>query len=202
MVPRDGADPSTKIAPQVSTDPAATTPSDGSRRRSGRQDLDGLFRDVIDRSFTLFGVDEAGLWTYDDSATPLKLAAQRGLSPDVLKIIETLPRDASTQGMEAMRRHEVRIMRGDLSGTVPAVQVIYEHAGIRTVCFVPIVFHGEPLGLLSLYHHRDYAWTEAETELARAFADHMATAIANARLASSTRTLAGRLRVISGSPGA
>jgi diguanylate cyclase (GGDEF)-like protein len=181
--------------------PGRSTRDDALRRFaaevSGRQDLDGLFRDVIDESFTLFGVDEAGLWTYDESATPLKLAAQRGLSPDVLKIIETLPRDASTQGMEAMRRHEVRIMRGDLSGTVPAVQVIYERAGIRTVCFVPIVFHDEPLGLLSLYHHRDYAWTEAETELARAFADHMATAIGNARLASATRMLAGRLRVIS-----
>ena len=164
---------------------------------SGRQDLDGLFRDVIDESFTLFGVDEAALWMYDGSSTPLKLAAQRGLSPDVLQIIETLPRDAPTAGMEAMRKNEVRVMRGDLSGTLPAVQKMYERAGIQTVCFVPIVFREEPLGLLTLYHHRDYAWTDDETEVARAFADHMATAISNARLASSTRTLAARLQVIS-----
>jgi diguanylate cyclase (GGDEF)-like protein len=187
------------------TKPAATTAratrADALRRFaaevSGRQDLDGLFRDVIDESFTLFGVDEAGLWMYDDSPTPLKLAAQRGLSPDVLQIIETLPRDAPTAGMEAMRRNEVRVMRGDLSQTVPAVQEMYERAGIRTICFVPIVFRGEPLGLLTLYHHRDYGWTDDETEVARAFADHMATAISNARLASSTRTLAARLQVIS-----
>jgi diguanylate cyclase (GGDEF)-like protein len=99
--------------------------------------------------------------------------------------------------MEAMRRHEVRIMRGDLSGTLPAVQVMYERAGIRTVCFVPIVFYDESLGLLTLYHHSDYAWTDDETELVRAFADHLATAISNARLANATRTLAARLRVIS-----
>ncbi len=166
-------------------------------RSSGRQDLDGLFRDVIDESFTLFGVDEAALWMYDDTPTPLKLAAQRGLSPDVLQIIETLPRDAPTAGMEAMRRNEVRVMRGDLSHTLPAVQAMYERAGIRTICFVPIVFRGESLGLLTLYHHRDYAWTDDETEVARAFGDHMATAIGNARLASSTRTLAARLQVIS-----
>ena len=48
-----------------------------------------------------------------------------------------------------------------------------------------------------LYHLSDYAWTADETELARAFADHMATAIGNARLAESTRTLAERLRAIS-----
>ena len=44
---------------------------------------------------------------------------------------------------------------------------------------------------------RDYDWTADETELARAFADHMATAIGNARLADSTRTMTGRLRAIS-----
>jgi diguanylate cyclase (GGDEF)-like protein len=164
---------------------------------SGREDLDGLFRDVIDESFTLFGVDEAGLWTYDASPTPLKLAAQRGLAREVLEIIATLPRDAPTAGMAAMRAQEVRVMRGDLNQTLPEVQEKYLRAGIQTICYVPIVFQHEPLGLLVLYHHRDYVWTADETELARAFADHMATAISNARLASSTRTLAARLRVIS-----
>ena len=47
---------------------------------SGRHDLDGLFRDVIDEAFTLFGVDQAGLWMYDDSPTPLRAVAQRGLA--------------------------------------------------------------------------------------------------------------------------
>lgn len=67
-------------------------------------------------------------------------------------------------------------MRGDLGGTVPWVQAMYERAGIRRVCFIPIGFHGEPLGLLTLYHHRDYACTDDELGLVRAFADHMVTA--------------------------
>jgi len=46
---------------------------------SGRQDLDGLFRDVIDEAFTLFGVDQAGLWIYEDGPSPLRLVAQRPL---------------------------------------------------------------------------------------------------------------------------
>jgi diguanylate cyclase (GGDEF)-like protein len=189
------------IAPGRSRGGDRSTRDDALRRFaaevSGRQDLDGLFRDVIDESFTLFGVDEAGLWMYDGSPTPLHLAAQRGLSLEVLEIIATLPRDARTAGMDAMRALEVRVMRGDFSRTLPEVQVIYERAGIRTICYVPIVFNEEPLGLLVLYHHSDYAWTAEETDLARAFADHMATAISNVRLANSTRTLAARLRVIS-----
>ena len=51
--------------------------------------------------------------------------------------------------------------------------------------------------MLVLYHGSDHAWTPDETELARAFADQMATAIGNARLADSTRTMTGRLRAIS-----
>ncbi len=47
---------------------------------SSSQDLDRLFQEVIDASFTLFGADRAGLWIYDDSPAPLTLAAQRGLS--------------------------------------------------------------------------------------------------------------------------
>jgi diguanylate cyclase (GGDEF)-like protein len=164
---------------------------------SGRQDLAGLFEDVIDESFTLFGVDAAGLWTYDGSPALLHVVAQRGLASEVLEAVATLPPDAPTAGMEAMRLREVRVMGGDLRGTLPDVRTRYLAAGIKTICYVPVVFGNEPLGLLVLYHKTEYSWTADETELARAFADHLATAISNARLAASTRTLAERLRAIS-----
>ena len=120
---------------------------------SGQQDLARLFEDVIDESFSLFGVDQAGLWMYRDGPQPLTLAAQRGLSPDILALVETLPRDATTSGMTAIREQRVQVMDGDLSSTLPDLREIYLGAGIRTICFVPIVFGGESLGLLVLYHH-------------------------------------------------
>ena len=149
---------------------------------SGRHDLDGLFRDVIDEAFTLFGVDQAGLWLFEGGPTPLHIVAQRGLSQEILDIVSTLPRDAQTAGMDALRDQQVQVLSGDLGATVPRLRTIYQRAGVRTICFVPIVFRGTSLGLLVLYHLRDYAWTPEETEVARAFADHMATAIGNARL--------------------
>ena len=36
---------------------------------SGRRDLEGLFDDIIDEAFGLFGVDRAGLWLYDGRPT-------------------------------------------------------------------------------------------------------------------------------------
>jgi diguanylate cyclase (GGDEF)-like protein len=164
---------------------------------SGSQDVGRLFEEVIDASFALFGVDRAGLWTYESGPKPLRLAAQRGLSPEMLEAIADLPRDASTTGMTAVRERQVAVLAGDLGGTLPALRTIYERAGIRTVCFVPIVFRDHALGLLVLYHRTDYPWSPDETDLARAFGDHIAIAMQNARLAESTLTLAERLRAIS-----
>jgi diguanylate cyclase (GGDEF)-like protein len=163
---------------------------------SGKTDLDDLFRDVIDESFALFAVDEAGLWLYDGTETPLSLAAQRGLSIEVLTSVARLRRDAPTTGMDAIRERRVRVLGGDLLGTAPELRRTYLRNGIRTICFVPVVYGDEALGLLVLYHHERYPWTDDETELARAFADHLATAIANARLIAASSRLAERLRVI------
>ena len=163
---------------------------------SGQLDLDRLFDDVIDESFALFGVDEAGLWLYDDSETPFELAAQRGLSPEMLDLVAALPRTAPTAGLDAIRTRRVHVLKDDLRRTAPALREVYLRNGIRTICFVPVAFRDEPVGLLALYHHSPYSWSEEEIELARAFADHLATAVGNARLVKASSALADRLRAI------
>ncbi len=194
----------TDTAGRTDAEPTVGSPdsrSDALRRIaaevSGREDVGRLFETVIDSAFTLFGVEWAGLWTHDDGPKALHLAAQRGLSPEMLGAIADLPRGSSTAGMTAIRERRVTVLDGDLVGTIPALRTIYQKAGIRTVCFVPLVFREHALGLLVLYHRTDYPWSTEETELARAFGDHIAIAMQNARLAESTRTLADRLRAIS-----
>jgi diguanylate cyclase (GGDEF)-like protein len=164
---------------------------------SGRRDVARLFDDIIDEAFGLFGVDRAGLWLYDrNAATPLSLGAERGLSPEIIEAISTLPPDAPTTGMEALRRGQVRVLDRAMRRTTPALRAVYRGIGVRTVCFIPLIFGDEPLGLLVLYHRESYAWTPDERALARAFGDQMATAIGGARLADSRRTLADRLTSI------
>jgi diguanylate cyclase (GGDEF)-like protein len=180
---------------------AAPTRADALRRIaaevSGRQDLAGLFEDVLDESFALFGVDRAGLWMYDPtSTTPLTLAAQRGLSPIIVDAIANIPADAPTTGMQAIRERRVRVLDRAMRATTPTLRAVYRNLDVQTVCYVPLVFGEEPLGLLVLYHSSTYAWTADERALARAFGDHMATAIGSARLADSGRTLASRLTSI------
>jgi diguanylate cyclase (GGDEF)-like protein len=164
---------------------------------SGRRDVAGLFNDVIDEAFALFGVDRAGLWLYDASATKaFTLGAQRGLSAEIIDAVTGLPAEAPTAGMDALRRNRVRVLDRAMRSTTPALRAVYRDIGVQTVCYVPLVFGQEPLGLLVLYHRESYAWTSDERALARAFGDQMATAIGSARLADSGRTLASRLTSI------
>ena len=154
---------------------------------SSLQDLGRLFEEVIDATFDLFGVDRAGLWTYEEGATPLHLAAQRGLSSEMLAVVDGLPREAKTVGMAALRERRVRVMTGDLRGTVPDLRRMYRSDGMRTMCYVPILFRDEVLGLLVLYHRTEFAWSTDETDLARAFGDHIAVAMQNVRLMERVR---------------
>jgi diguanylate cyclase (GGDEF)-like protein len=164
---------------------------------SGRRDVARLFDDIIDEAFALFGVDRAGLWLYDPTATtPLSLGAHRGLSAEIIEAISGLPPDAPTTGMDALRRRRVRVLDRAMRSTTPELRAVYRGIGVRAVCFVPLVYGDEALGLLVLYHREPYAWTSDERALARAFGDQMATAIGGARLADSSRTLADRLTSI------
>jgi diguanylate cyclase (GGDEF)-like protein len=164
---------------------------------SGRRDLAGLFDDVIDEAFALFGVDRAGLWMYDATADrPLSLAAQRGLTDVILDAISSLPADAKTAGMDALRARRVRVLDRAMRATVASLREVYRSIGVGSICFVPLVYGDDVLGLLVLYHRQAYGWTRSERALARAFGDHMATAIGSARLADSRRGLADRLSSI------
>jgi diguanylate cyclase (GGDEF)-like protein len=164
---------------------------------SGRRDVESLFEDIIDEAFALFGVDRAGLWLYQPTGDrPLRIAAQRGLSDEIIAAITDLPRGTRTAGMEALQLGQVRVLDRAMRRTTPRLRAIYRGIGVRTICFVPLRFGDEPLGLLVLYHRDDYDWRGDEGALARAFGDHMATAIGSARLARASRGLAERLASI------
>ncbi len=98
--------------------------------------------------------------------------------------------------MDALRTRRVRVLDRAMRSTTPSLRDVYKSIGVGSVCFVPLIYGGDVLGLLALYHREAYPWTRAERGLARAFGDHMATAIGTAKLADSRRGLADRLSSI------
>ena len=165
---------------------------------SGRRDLTGLFDDIIDEAFALFGVDRAGLWTYDPTGrAPLALAAQRGLPPVIIEAINSLPEDARTAGMDAT---------ADAPGPRPRSRHALDDAAAARglpgdrrrfrLLRAARLRRRRRSGCSSCTTARRTAGRRTSAALARAFGDHMATAIGTARLAESRRGLADRLSSI------
>ena len=165
---------------------------------SGRTDVETILADVIEASTALFSADRAALWLFDrDLPQPFRLAAHRGLSPGMREATTrtSLKDDEALVRCVLSRQIEV-ITDPANSASSPAIQAAYLRDRIRTACFVPIVFGDAALGVLTVYHATGRGWPHEELELARAFADQVASAIANARLWAETRELAARLRAI------
>ena len=164
---------------------------------SGPLDLPTIFAGVIEDSVALFDVSRVGLWLYDASQPlPLTLAAHHEVPAEVITWVSVLRSDAHTAGLSAIRSKNVVILRDAGADKTLALHDVYERNGIASVCFVPIVFRGDPLGLLVLYHDEVRDWPTVQQDLARSFADQMAAAIGNARLYESVQSLAARLEAI------
>ena len=165
---------------------------------SGQIDLETLFGDAIADAIDLFSLTRIGLWLYHaERRHPLSLAAQHGVSDEVLAWVATLTPDAPAAGLRAIRTRDVVTLADTLIDTpTDDVRDLYARNGIRSACFAPMIFRDEPVGLLVLYQDTARAWSGEDTALARGLADQMATAVGNARLNESVRSLAARLEAV------
>ena len=130
------------------------------------------------------------------ASIPLELAASRNVPDEIATYVRELPADAETPGVRALLTGTVVFREAGDPGISPELRALYVANGIATVCYVPVVFRGDPLGLIVLYHHQPHDWTADETSLARSFGDSIATALGNARLVASVNSLAARLRSV------
>ncbi len=165
---------------------------------SGQIDLETLFADVVADAMNLFSLARMGLWLYHAPRRfPFSLAAHHGLTDEVLNWVSGLRADATAAGLTAIQTGQVVTLTDTLTDT-PTVEVrdLYARNGIRSVCFAPMIFRDEPVGLLVLYQDAVHAWSDEETALAAGFANQMATAVGNARLHDSVSSLALRLEAV------
>lgn len=163
---------------------------------SGKLDLQTVFETVLDDAAALFGNELSGLWLVQPGNHPLVIAAHRGLSQQMRDTVAELTQTSGTMGLRAIRERRIRVIRPDQATHQP-IREAYRAEGIQTICFVPIIFREEALGLIVLYHRGPHAWPREEREFAGAFADQMAVAIANARLHEDIQNLGARLSAIS-----
>ncbi|HYM82825.1 MAG TPA: EAL domain-containing protein [Candidatus Dormibacteraeota bacterium] len=161
---------------------------------AGRIEIDDLFQALLDHAEALFATRHVGLWTYGPGPQAFHLAAARGLSDRLKGVIRSIPIEGDGPGLRAIRAG--RVIVTDAGDAEPELREAYAADGIRTVCIAPIVFGGEPLGVLAVHHTDPWDWSPSQLAIARAFADQVAAAMENARLYGAVRDLARRLEAI------
>ena len=70
------------------------------------------------------------------------------------------------------------------------------HEGINTVTVAPLLSHGEPIGVLSLYHDAPYTWADEDLRLLDRLAGQGAMVVRNAQDFSRMATWAAQLQSI------
>jgi PAS domain S-box-containing protein len=171
----------------------ASTLQEVARTINATLEPEKVFSLILDQLAQLVHFDSASLLLLDGDT--LRVAASRGFS-DPAKLQEfyvsyqpEIPSWRTLRERKAIVLEDVQTTKGWV-----AVENIPETANIHGWLGAPLLVHDQPVGVLAIDSRKAGAYTEADAQLAMAFADQAATAVANARLYAEsqqqTRTMA------------
>jgi diguanylate cyclase (GGDEF)-like protein len=167
---------------------------DSETERAGRE---RLFDEVLASVELVLVADGAAFWR-EEADHSLVLTASRSIKPDVL---DAFDRQVLTPLQSIMQRWSesplVAVPLNDPANPIAEeIRQITDREGIVGLAGVPCRIPGEMLGILLVIHRRPHPWTVRDLGLATGLAGQLATAMQNARLYASVRSLAKRLTAI------
>jgi diguanylate cyclase (GGDEF)-like protein len=156
-----------------------------------------LFDEVLASVELVLVADGAAFWR-EEADHSLVLTASRSVSRDVL---ETFDRHVTAPLQSIMQRWPesplVAVPLNDPTNPIAEeIRQVTDQEEIVGLAGVPCRIPGEMLGMLLVIHRRPHPWTVRDLGLATGLAGQLATAMQNARLYSSIRSLANRLTAI------
>jgi diguanylate cyclase (GGDEF)-like protein len=199
--PGQASGPSTQAAKSEAevdsfVEPGRRSPEllDSEAERSARQ---RLFDEVLASVELVLVADGAAFWR-EDADHSLVLTASRSISRDVL---DAFDRHVTTPLQSIMQRWPespmVAVPLNDPTNPIAEeIRQITDREEIVGLAGVPCRIPGEMLGMLLVVHRRPHPWTVRDLGLATGLAGQLATAMQNARLFASVRSLANRLAAI------
>jgi PAS domain S-box-containing protein len=161
---------------------------------SSRRDLAGLLAAIVERTRAVLGAHACTVWLVaDDGSAELKAAS--GLSEPYQRWLRSLPRRRINATADAEMRAGQSSFQPDFPASIrdhdPEMAERSAAEGFRSMLRLPLRLPGGAIiGSLALLHG-DRRYEESEVRLAQAFADQIAIALHNARLAEETE---GRTR--------
>jgi C4-dicarboxylate-specific signal transduction histidine kinase len=145
-------------------------------------DVDDVLRTAVEALTRVTGHEIASLHLLSEDGTALRLRGERGMSPRLRAVNQTLPVGEGLIGRVAATGRTVRIEKNYADPDVlPAARAAVQREQIRGFVCVPIRSRGKILGTLSLGRKTLDRFEASEIALLEATADQIGLALDNAR---------------------
>jgi PAS domain S-box-containing protein len=135
---------------------------------------------VATQGMRVFGAERCGVLLIDPATGKLDCPVAVGVSAAyvdaVTELFPTLPAAPRLLAGEAIFLEDAPNLPGSPLAPVAAAE------GFASMAALPLVYTGDPIGILAFMHDRPHRWGQAERQIAGAFADQAALAIGRSRL--------------------
>ena len=142
-----------------------------------------LLHKIMASATNLLGASAAAVWRLDEQGTLQRLSSE-GLSSAYVQAVANLEVGQGVTGLVALSAQPLAVPDVASDSRVP--RPLWEQEGIRSFLAAPLLRHGQPVGVLSIYRRDVHEFTPAEIALLVSFSAHAATAIENALLYART----------------
>src|SRR5262245_9398530 len=149
---------------------------------ASRRDLRELLRAISPCLRKVIYHDFAGLVLYDAESQQLRAhALDFPKDKDILEEGVVFPLEGTPSGLAFTSRQTVIVRNLDLErfASTPLVKILRAE-GVKSGCSVPLIAHGEAVGVLSVMSVREEAFSESDAELLTQIGGQIALAVENA----------------------
>jgi PAS domain S-box-containing protein len=142
-------------------------------------DLNEVLNLILDQLALVIDSDSSSIMLRDENADSLSVRAAQGFRDMKDALSVTIPLDENTLNNQAIRQK--RPLRVDDVTVQPKWKSTSSTKAVRSWIGAPLVAFGNVIGMLTVDSHKVNQYTEESTEIVAAFAEHAATAVANAQ---------------------
>jgi signal transduction histidine kinase/HAMP domain-containing protein len=154
---------------------------------SASLDLETILESSLDQVLTVMGNEVGAIHLLDETRGVLRLAAWRGVPPDLVAKIESVPVDSGLAGW-VIEHGEPLVVPNIATGLRPLLAL--PASGSQAYVGVPMRAKGRVLGVLSVVGERGRQFKVEEVTLLASIADEVGVAVENARLYQQAEQLA------------
>lgn len=145
---------------------------------TGQLDLDSVLDAIVDVVADKLRAKGCSIRLLDEKGDRLEVRASRGLSNRFLDVTSARPGDCLNEVLEG---HCLSVFDASKDPRVLNHEQV-EREGISSILFIPVICRGTPLGVLSLYTHRPYRFSDEEIQMMMAIGSQCALSIRNAQM--------------------